>query len=169
MLFLLLYFLIVCFALGSSGNDIYRWKMSGLFNIHQRSWHKVCSLLERLVFKHYRKRGAVSYFSSLNWMIQGFKSRLTSGNKIWGGLICLAGFPSFSKYYNAYAIYLFLLTPHLMLSSFSSVVPLLIQQILQLDLSYSWAFGVKWSPSGNTLAYVGQNILKTVHCTLLKL
>ncbi|KAH0886531.1 hypothetical protein HID58_062627 [Brassica napus] len=26
------------------------------------------------------------------------------------------------------------------------------QQILQLDLSYSWAFGVKWSPSGNTLS-----------------
>uniref|UniRef100_A0A0D3C391 Arp2/3 complex 41 kDa subunit n=1 Tax=Brassica oleracea var. oleracea TaxID=109376 RepID=A0A0D3C391_BRAOL len=31
------------------------------------------------------------------------------------------------------------------------------QQILQLDLSYSWAFGVKWSPSGNTLAYVGHS------------
>ncbi|XP_021767423.1 actin-related protein 2/3 complex subunit 1B-like [Chenopodium quinoa] len=31
------------------------------------------------------------------------------------------------------------------------------EQILQLDLSYSWAFGVKWSPSGNTLAYVGHN------------
>lgn len=30
------------------------------------------------------------------------------------------------------------------------------QQIVQLDLSFSWAFGVKWSPSGNTLAYVGQ-------------
>ncbi|KAL4190610.1 hypothetical protein AMTRI_Chr07g76580 [Amborella trichopoda] len=29
--------------------------------------------------------------------------------------------------------------------------------ILQLDLSFSWAFGVKWSPSGNTLAYVGHN------------
>ncbi|KAF2568972.1 hypothetical protein F2Q68_00027747 [Brassica cretica] len=26
------------------------------------------------------------------------------------------------------------------------------QQIIQLDLSYSWAFGVKWSPSGNTLS-----------------
>ncbi|WZZ54842.1 hypothetical protein YC2023_054949 [Brassica napus] len=26
------------------------------------------------------------------------------------------------------------------------------EQILQLDLSYSWAFGVKWSPSGNTLS-----------------
>ncbi|WZZ50074.1 hypothetical protein YC2023_050181 [Brassica napus] len=33
-------------------------------------------------------------------------------------------------------------------------VSLLKQQILQLDLSYSWTFGVKWSPSGNTLAYV---------------
>ncbi|KAK4799027.1 hypothetical protein SAY86_024392 [Trapa natans] len=31
------------------------------------------------------------------------------------------------------------------------------EQIVQLDLSYSWAFGVKWSPSGNTLAYVGHN------------
>ncbi|XP_038712364.1 actin-related protein 2/3 complex subunit 1A-like [Tripterygium wilfordii] len=31
------------------------------------------------------------------------------------------------------------------------------EQILQLDLSSSWAFGVKWSPSGNTLAYVGHN------------
>lgn len=31
------------------------------------------------------------------------------------------------------------------------------EQILQLDLSFSWAFGVKWSPSGNTLAYVGHN------------
>ncbi|XP_054799025.1 actin-related protein 2/3 complex subunit 1B-like isoform X1 [Prosopis cineraria] len=29
--------------------------------------------------------------------------------------------------------------------------------IIQLDLSLSWAFGVKWSPSGNTLAYVGHN------------
>ncbi|KAM7271641.1 hypothetical protein ACFE04_030855 [Oxalis oulophora] len=29
--------------------------------------------------------------------------------------------------------------------------------IVQLDLSFSWAFGVKWSPSGNTLAYVGHN------------
>ncbi|KAK2972028.1 hypothetical protein RJ640_005048, partial [Escallonia rubra] len=31
------------------------------------------------------------------------------------------------------------------------------EQIIQLDLSLSWAFGVKWSPSGNTLAYVGHN------------
>ncbi|XP_059663308.1 actin-related protein 2/3 complex subunit 1A-like isoform X1 [Cornus florida] len=31
------------------------------------------------------------------------------------------------------------------------------EQIVQLDLSISWAFGVKWSPSGNTLAYVGHN------------
>lgn len=31
------------------------------------------------------------------------------------------------------------------------------EQIIQLDLSNSWAFGVKWSPSGNTLAYVGHN------------
>ncbi|KAL0740747.1 hypothetical protein Bca4012_082260 [Brassica carinata] len=31
------------------------------------------------------------------------------------------------------------------------------EQILQLDLSYSWTFGVKWSPSGNTLAYVGHS------------
>ncbi|KAI4306049.1 hypothetical protein L6164_029361 [Bauhinia variegata] len=29
--------------------------------------------------------------------------------------------------------------------------------IIQLDLSFSWSFGVKWSPSGNTLAYVGHN------------
>ncbi|KAL0443787.1 UNVERIFIED_CONTAM: Actin-related protein 2/3 complex subunitB [Sesamum latifolium] len=31
------------------------------------------------------------------------------------------------------------------------------EQIMQLDLSYSWAFGMKWSPSGNMLAYVGHN------------
>ncbi|GMH12643.1 hypothetical protein Nepgr_014484 [Nepenthes gracilis] len=31
------------------------------------------------------------------------------------------------------------------------------EQIIQLDLSYSWAFGIRWSPSGNTLAYVGHN------------
>ncbi|XP_021678514.2 actin-related protein 2/3 complex subunit 1B isoform X3 [Hevea brasiliensis] len=31
------------------------------------------------------------------------------------------------------------------------------EQIIQLDLSFSWVFGVKWSPSGNTLAYVGHN------------
>ncbi|KAL9272534.1 Actin-related protein [Drosera capensis] len=31
------------------------------------------------------------------------------------------------------------------------------EQIIQLDLSYSWAFGVKWSASGNTLAYVGHS------------
>ncbi|KAM7500206.1 hypothetical protein LguiA_024620 [Lonicera macranthoides] len=31
------------------------------------------------------------------------------------------------------------------------------EQIVQLDLSFCWAFGVKWSPSGNTLAYVGHN------------
>jgi len=33
------------------------------------------------------------------------------------------------------------------------------QLIVQLDLSSSWTFGVKWSPSGNTLAYVGEKIL----------
>ncbi|KAK4438904.1 Actin-related protein 2/3 complex subunitB [Sesamum alatum] len=31
------------------------------------------------------------------------------------------------------------------------------EQIMQLDLSYSWAFGMKWSPSGHVLAYVGHN------------
>ncbi|CAI9089104.1 OLC1v1023611C2 [Oldenlandia corymbosa var. corymbosa] len=31
------------------------------------------------------------------------------------------------------------------------------EQIIQLDLSFCWAFGVKWSPSGNTLAYAGHN------------
>nr|KYP47643.1 Actin-related protein 2/3 complex subunit 1 [Cajanus cajan] len=31
------------------------------------------------------------------------------------------------------------------------------EMIVQLDLSSSWTFGVKWSPSGNTLAYVGHN------------
>ncbi|XP_068659919.1 actin-related protein 2/3 complex subunit 1A-like [Aristolochia californica] len=31
------------------------------------------------------------------------------------------------------------------------------EQIVQLDLSISWAFCVKWSPSGNTLAYAGHN------------
>nr|GEV16299.1 actin-related protein 2/3 complex subunit 1A-like [Tanacetum cinerariifolium] len=31
------------------------------------------------------------------------------------------------------------------------------EQIVQLDLSFCWAFGVKWSPSGNSLSYVGHN------------
>ncbi|XP_010940653.1 actin-related protein 2/3 complex subunit 1B [Elaeis guineensis] len=31
------------------------------------------------------------------------------------------------------------------------------EQIAQLDLSFTWAFGVKWSPNGNTLAYAGHN------------
>ncbi|KAL4585592.1 hypothetical protein LXL04_010215 [Taraxacum kok-saghyz] len=31
------------------------------------------------------------------------------------------------------------------------------QQIVQLDLSFCWSFGVKWSPTGNSLAYVGHN------------
>lgn len=31
------------------------------------------------------------------------------------------------------------------------------EQICQLDLSITWSFGVKWSPSGNTLAYTGHN------------
>ncbi|XP_019055146.1 PREDICTED: actin-related protein 2/3 complex subunit 1A-like [Nelumbo nucifera] len=31
------------------------------------------------------------------------------------------------------------------------------EEIIQLDLSFCWTFGVKWSPSGNTLAYVGHN------------
>lgn len=31
------------------------------------------------------------------------------------------------------------------------------EQIVQLDLSFSWTFGVKWSPSGNTLSYAGHN------------
>jgi len=35
------------------------------------------------------------------------------------------------------------------------------QLIVQLDLSSSWTFGVKWSPSGNTLAYVGEKILSS--------
>ncbi|GJM87352.1 hypothetical protein PR202_ga03298 [Eleusine coracana subsp. coracana] len=30
-------------------------------------------------------------------------------------------------------------------------------QIAQLDLSSTWAFGVRWSPSGKTLAYAGHN------------
>ncbi|KAF7815770.1 actin-related protein 2/3 complex subunit 1B-like [Senna tora] len=29
--------------------------------------------------------------------------------------------------------------------------------IAELDLSVSWTFGVKWSPKGNTLAFVGHN------------
>ncbi|KAA3479909.1 actin-related protein 2/3 complex subunit 1A-like isoform X1 [Gossypium australe] len=41
-------------------------------------------------------------------------------------------------------------------SRFCSFINLL-SQIVQLDLSSSWTFGVKWSPSGNTLAYVGHN------------
>ncbi|KAG8481448.1 hypothetical protein CXB51_026298 [Gossypium anomalum] len=39
----------------------------------------------------------------------------------------------------------------------SSSDPKFGEQIVQLDLSSSWTFGVKWSPSGNTLAYVGHN------------
>ncbi|GER55112.1 actin-related protein 2/3 complex subunit [Striga asiatica] len=31
------------------------------------------------------------------------------------------------------------------------------EQIMQLDLSFSWTFGMKWTPHGNTLAYVGHN------------
>uniref|UniRef100_A0A0E0K6W5 Arp2/3 complex 41 kDa subunit n=1 Tax=Oryza punctata TaxID=4537 RepID=A0A0E0K6W5_ORYPU len=31
------------------------------------------------------------------------------------------------------------------------------EQIAQLDLSSMWAFGVRWSPSGKTLAYAGHN------------
>lgn len=31
------------------------------------------------------------------------------------------------------------------------------EQLVQLDLSFSWTFGVKWSPSGNSIAYVGHN------------
>ncbi|CAA0823897.1 Actin-related protein 2/3 complex subunit 1A [Striga hermonthica] len=31
------------------------------------------------------------------------------------------------------------------------------EQIMQLDLSFSWTFGITWSPHGNTLAYVGHN------------
>ncbi|KAF6158896.1 hypothetical protein GIB67_012313, partial [Kingdonia uniflora] len=31
------------------------------------------------------------------------------------------------------------------------------EQIVQLDICFSWAFGVKWSPSGNAIAYVGHN------------
>ncbi|KAL8481066.1 hypothetical protein ACS0TY_027014 [Phlomoides rotata] len=31
------------------------------------------------------------------------------------------------------------------------------EQIMQLDLSCSWTFGIKWSPSGKTLAYTGHN------------
>ncbi|XP_059316629.1 actin-related protein 2/3 complex subunit 1A-like [Lycium barbarum] len=31
------------------------------------------------------------------------------------------------------------------------------EQIVQLDLCFCWSFGVRWSPSGNTLAYVGHN------------
>ncbi|XP_062221548.1 actin-related protein 2/3 complex subunit 1B-like isoform X2 [Phragmites australis] len=31
------------------------------------------------------------------------------------------------------------------------------EQIAQLDLSSTWAFGVRWSPSGKTLAYTGHN------------
>ncbi|XP_042044013.1 actin-related protein 2/3 complex subunit 1A-like [Salvia splendens] len=31
------------------------------------------------------------------------------------------------------------------------------EQIMQLDLSRSWTFGIRWSPSGNTLAYAGHD------------
>ncbi|CAD6248975.1 unnamed protein product [Miscanthus lutarioriparius] len=31
------------------------------------------------------------------------------------------------------------------------------EQIAQLDLSSTWVFGVRWSPSGKTLAYAGHN------------
>uniref|UniRef100_M8ARE0 Arp2/3 complex 41 kDa subunit n=1 Tax=Aegilops tauschii TaxID=37682 RepID=M8ARE0_AEGTA len=35
--------------------------------------------------------------------------------------------------------------------------PIRMQQIAQLDLSPTWAFGVRWSPSGKTLAYAGHS------------
>lgn len=31
------------------------------------------------------------------------------------------------------------------------------EQLLQLDLAMGWAFGVRWSPSGNSLAFVGHD------------
>ncbi|KAH6820987.1 actin-related protein C1B [Perilla frutescens var. hirtella] len=31
------------------------------------------------------------------------------------------------------------------------------EQIMQLDLSHTWTFGIRWSPSGNTLAYAGHD------------
>ncbi|KAF3674203.1 Actin-related protein 2/3 complex subunit 1A [Capsicum annuum] len=41
--------------------------------------------------------------------------------------------------------------------SYGDTVPVFWHQIVQLDLCFCWAFGVRWSPSGNTLAYVGHN------------
>ncbi|KAJ7552006.1 hypothetical protein O6H91_06G038200 [Diphasiastrum complanatum] len=35
------------------------------------------------------------------------------------------------------------------------------EQLMQLDLAMGWAFGVKWSPSGKTLTYVGHD--STIH------
>ncbi|XP_024531662.1 actin-related protein 2/3 complex subunit 1A isoform X2 [Selaginella moellendorffii] len=35
------------------------------------------------------------------------------------------------------------------------------EQLVQLDLALGWAFGVKWSPSGRSLAYVGHD--STIH------
>lgn len=35
---------------------------------------------------------------------------------------------------------------------------------MQLDISFSWAFGIKWSPSGNTLAYVGKKFMTLLRC-----
>lgn len=63
------------------------------------------------------------------------------------GLCWLFGPPQFRNIY----IYIWL-DQH----SSTYIVFLVQQLIIQLDLSLSWAFGVKWSPSGNTLAYVGQ-------------
>jgi len=30
------------------------------------------------------------------------------------------------------------------------------QELIQLDLACGWSFGAHWSPSGNSLAYVGE-------------
>ncbi|KAG6542869.1 hypothetical protein Mapa_015773 [Marchantia paleacea] len=35
------------------------------------------------------------------------------------------------------------------------------EQVIQLDLAFGWSFGVKWSPTGNSLAYVGHD--STLH------
>lgn len=32
----------------------------------------------------------------------------------------------------------------------------LLQELIQLDLACGWSFGVHWSPSGKSLAYVGE-------------
>lgn len=107
-------------------------------------------------------------------MCQGFKNRPFFRFKVWRGSISfhleteIFVFIVFSailflrigyfSFFNVSFLFIYLFD-WLKLVDLIFSYPLMEQQIIQLDLSFSWAFGVKWSPSGNTLAYVGQRNL----------